>query len=72
MEKANLDPDAAANYLESLGLGFSKGTLAVWRSKGKGPRYRKVACRIFYRRSDLDEFAEGYVIKTNDTLYPPK
>jgi hypothetical protein len=37
-----------------------KGTLQQWRSRGLGPRYIKVAKRILYRRSDLEEFIDGH------------
>jgi hypothetical protein len=46
--------DDAARY-----LGHKAKTLAMWRSHGTGPAWRKVGGRIFYFRRDLDAFVEG-------------
>lgn len=29
------------------------GTLAAWRTQGRGPAYVKIGRRVFYRRSDV-------------------
>ena len=35
-------------------LGFTAGTLRVWRSKGKGPNYYKVGSTVRYEMDDLE------------------
>jgi hypothetical protein len=37
-------------------IGHAEKTLAEWATRGKGPRSIKVAGRIFYFQSDLDDF----------------
>ncbi|MDR1083888.1 MAG: helix-turn-helix domain-containing protein [Deltaproteobacteria bacterium] len=54
--------DAAA-YLG----GLSPGTLEVWRSLGKGPRYLKIGRRVIYETRDLDDFAASKIVETCDT-----
>lgn len=48
-----LDPKKAAAFLD-----ITAGTLAVWRMKGKGPRFKKKANsnRITYTVADLEAF----------------
>lgn len=46
-----LTTEQAAAYLS-----VSAGTLANWRSKGNGPRYRAVGRMVRYHRDDLDAF----------------
>jgi hypothetical protein len=46
-----LDTRQAAAY-----LGMSKQQLELWRCKGGGPSYVKLAHAVRYRRSDLDAF----------------
>ncbi|MFD1344283.1 helix-turn-helix domain-containing protein [Litorisediminicola beolgyonensis] len=46
-----LTPADAAAYLR-----VSNGTLANWRSRGEGPRYRAVGRVVRYHRDDLDAF----------------
>ena len=58
-----VDTIAAAAYLG----GVSAGTLTVWRSLGKGPRYLKIGRRVFYELRDLDAFAATRVVETRDT-----
>ena len=36
-------------------------TLATWRSKGKGPRFRKVGRHVEYTRKFIKEFREACV-----------
>ena len=57
----------AAAYLADLGTPYTPGTLAVWRSKGRGPRYRKISRRVFYMPADLENFASGQVVETIDS-----
>lgn len=41
-------------------LGVSRQTIANWRWRGCGPRYRKIGQRLVrYHRSDLGKFAAG-------------
>ena len=63
-----LNTKQAANYLKEIGTPFSAGTLEVWRSQGRGPRYRKVCRRVVYMPEDLDRFASGQVVETVDSL----
>ena len=62
-----LNTKQASTYLEEIGTPFSAGTLEVWRSQGRGPRYRKVGRRIFYMPDDLKKFAFGQVVETIDS-----
>lgn len=47
-------------------LGLGKGTLEVWRCKGRGPKFVKIARRVVYRRSDLEEYVAKRVVRTTD------
>jgi hypothetical protein len=49
-----ISAEDAARY-----LGHAPKTLAMWRVRGIGPRFRKVGGRIFYFRRDLDAFIAG-------------
>ena len=49
-------------------LGVKRGTLEVWRSLGKGPRYLKLGSRVVYEIEDLDSFAAARVVETIDTV----
>ena len=40
-------------------LGLRPKTLARWRWKGQGPRFRKVGRKVRYAREDLDEYIAG-------------
>ncbi|MCD7984832.1 MAG: helix-turn-helix domain-containing protein [Desulfovibrio sp.] len=48
-------------------LGVRPGTMEVWRSLGKGPRYIKLGARVVYEIADLDAFAASRVVETSDT-----
>jgi predicted DNA-binding transcriptional regulator AlpA len=37
-------------------LGIAKGTLAVWRHHGKGPKYVKIGSNTRYQYSDLLDY----------------
>jgi predicted DNA-binding transcriptional regulator AlpA len=42
-------------------IGAQPGTLAVWRTKGKGPAYIRIGPRMIrYRRADLMAFADAH------------
>lgn len=62
-----LNTKEAASYLKELGTPFSAGTLEVWRSQGRGPRYRKIFSRVVYMPADLDRFASGHLVETIDS-----
>jgi hypothetical protein len=63
-----LNTHQAASYLkEKCNIPVTPGTMEVWRSYGRGPRYRKVARWVIYDRADLDRFAAGQIIETVDS-----
>jgi len=43
-------------------LKLAPGTLEVWRSQGKGPRYHKAGGRVLYLPEDLREWLEGHQV----------
>lgn len=53
-------------------LGVPEGTLAQWRSQGRGPAYVKLENRLIrYRQRDLEKYVSGCIIEpvareTND------
>ena len=55
----NLNTKQAAIYLESKGTPFTFSTLEMWRSQGRGPKFKKVEGKVFYEKCDLDEFSRG-------------
>lgn len=44
-------------------LSLAKGTLAVWRTQGKGPTYVKIGANVRYKYSELQRFIEAETIK---------
>ena len=46
--------------------GIDSGTLANWRTYGKGPSYIKVGRLIKYVIADLEEYFERHRIQTSD------
>jgi len=68
MQQNNFTTKAASDYLKSLGLIFTPGTLEVWRCLGRGPRFKRVARKIFYEQSALDDFAQGQLVETVDSI----
>jgi hypothetical protein len=44
-------------------IGVTEKTLAMWRYQGKGPHYIRRG-RIFYRKSDLDDWLSEGQVKT--------
>jgi len=60
--KRSLSTQEAAAY-----LGLSPGTLEVWRSLGRGPRYRKFGRRVLYEFEDLDAYSASRIVETRDT-----
>ena len=67
MEK-RLNTIQAAQHLKGRGTPFTPGTLEVWRSLGKGPRFIRVGGRIFYEPSALDAFIKGQTVQTIDSI----
>lgn len=49
-----MDRKNAARY-----LGMRSKTLAMWKTLGKGPKFRKVGGKAFYFKGDLDAFIEN-------------
>lgn len=47
-------PSYMTTYEAADFLGFTAGTLRVWRSLGKGPSYYKVGNTVRYERDDLE------------------
>lgn len=44
-------------------LKVSPKTLETWRSRGKGPKYYKVGGRVLYKKSDIEAFIEGSLVR---------
>ena len=64
----SFDTRQAASYLEKRhNIPATPGTLEVWRSLGRGPRYKKVARWVRYDKNDLDCFATGQIVETVDS-----
>jgi hypothetical protein len=58
----------ASEYFTKKGFSFAEGTLIVWRSGGKGPRFIRLKGKIRYREKDLDEFLDLHeILETTDT-----
>lgn len=69
MNQISFNTKQASQYLnDTYGLPVTPGTLEVWRSLGRGPRYNKVTRWVIYQRVDLDKFAEGRTIETMDSV----
>lgn len=54
-KKVLLSPDELSEM-----TGFSKGTLANWRSMGRGPGYKKFGKAIRYPVSAVNEWFENH------------
>ena len=63
-----MDTKEASAYLRELGTPFSPGTLEVWRSQGRGPRYIKLQRKVFYDPADLDAFSIGQTVETTESF----
>jgi len=63
MSNQRVDTLKAAGF-----LGLKKGTLEVWRSLGKGPRYKKIGRKVFYDVFDLETFANAHTVETIDSI----
>ena len=49
-------------------LGLRPGTLEVWRSIGRGPRFKKIGRKVFYDVIDLEIFANAHTVETIDSI----
>ena len=49
-----LTTEEAATYL--FGSNAKPNTLAQWRYRGEGPKFRKIGALVRYAESDLDEY----------------
>jgi len=58
METQLLTPAEASRYLRR-----SVARLNTWRYEKKGPDYLKLEGRVFYRKSQLDEFLKAAEIR---------
>jgi hypothetical protein len=54
-----------------LYLRTTADVLRVWRSTGKGPRFRGRGHFVRYTKSDLDEFMSGYDHRFDSTVGQP-
>ena len=62
MTNQHLDTPAASKY-----LGVPAQTLKLWRSKNKGPRYRKLPNgKVDYLPDWLDEFSQEHVVEPSE------
>ena len=67
-EDWNFSTKGAAQYLKEIGAAFTPNTLEVWRCQGRGPRFKKIARKVFYEKSALDEFVRGQSFETLDSI----
>ena len=56
-----LDPDEAIRWLRRRGVARTRATLAAWRTAARpgGPPFRRLAGRVFYSVSDLEQWVRG-------------
>lgn len=55
------NPSYMTTYEAADFLGFTAGTLRVWRSQGKGPNYYKVGSTVRYEMDDLEAWKNANV-----------
>ena len=55
----NLSQDALTPRQLEEQTGFTVATLAAWRSRGKGPKFHKIAGRVYYLKSDVQAWLES-------------
>lgn len=55
--------DAASRF-----IGVDRVTMAEWRSKGVGPKFRRIGARIVYGVQHLIEFVEGHPLVGTGSL----
>lgn len=61
LDRLSLTPDQA-----SEATGIPKQTFAKWRHQGEGPKYIKIANRIYYRPQAIINFLETHEQATLD------
>ena len=66
MNKAPLQFLTAAEVSQRWGGAVSTGTLANWRSQGKGPPYQKLGSRVRYPVAQLEEWEAARMVAAND------
>lgn len=80
-----IDKEAAAARAEkrqkTLGLyapkevaemfGFDERTMAIWRSKGAGPRYTKLGKNVYYKITDIHAWIDANAVETEGGRNPP-
>jgi predicted DNA-binding transcriptional regulator AlpA len=54
-----LNKSSAAGY-----LGVSERTLDLWRAQDRGPRSHKIGGRLYWLRTDCDEWLNTQLIET--------
>lgn len=59
----------AVDLMKSWGISFTKGTLEVWRCRKEGPKFIKIRSKVFYTEDALREFAQGFEVKTADSIF---
>ncbi|MGP5496819.1 helix-turn-helix transcriptional regulator [Corynebacterium flavescens] len=52
----NVKNDCFTPKQTSEATGFSVATLATWRSRGNGPKFLRIAGRIYYLKTDVQEW----------------
>jgi hypothetical protein len=63
MTDERFDKRAAAEYLSQT-VPVSPRTLDAWRAADRGPRSHKISGRVFWLRSDLDQWLTAELLTT--------
>ncbi|MBM9615972.1 hypothetical protein JWJ90_17015 [Desulfobulbus rhabdoformis] len=61
-----LNTKHASAFFHAIGIPIAASTLEVFRSQGRGPKYKKIGSRVFYTVAFLEEYAQGVEIKIYD------
>lgn len=48
-------------------VGLSVQTVRWWRYAGRGPRFYKIGSRVFYKRTDVEDWLEAQYLATRST-----
>lgn len=65
MDQRFLNNDEAAEYLRVKGE-----TLEIWRTRGRGPKFRRAGRRILYSIEDIEAFLGESLSSTSDRKEP--
>ena len=66
------DPDQYYRTVDpALAVIATRGTLAVWRHEGKGPRYVRFGNRVLYQGADLNAWLDSHIVHTQSTSDQP-